>query len=337
MERNKLLMLLGAGVVVLAAAGGGVALVVRSSGPHGLLRAYFNQSSCADRARYILAPDANAPRLADYYKNKESCVDDVTKMEDGNGCSDTPVGGYCNVHVFKKSGTSWYCVVRTDDGYKIDWPCSAGWNPVSFAALQAAPPASSVLLRVSAKLDSGNTRQYPEADYYTLALSDGNGGQLQAFVAKGTDDAGKIFDVLKDGQPHPMMLKVLHEKGSWPSQVLVTRFVASNWRQQPEEAGETTPAAHVSSPASAAAVVALPSSTAAPPPATAAAGVGGFATGTIGASPELAACCAALQQQQAAVLVMWCGLRDTASPAGRKAQLHQNAAAANITLPPSCN
>ena len=107
-----------------------------------------------------------------------------------------------------------YWIMKTSDGYKVDWESSVVYNSMSWAAFKAQRPSGSVKFRVSGQLSDDFTGQMygKNSDYYSIELqscdADGtlNYLSLWAYVRKASADGKRLFDLLKDGKKRLLIL-----------------------------------------------------------------------------------------------------------------------------------
>lgn len=184
------------------------------------VEAYLNQKSCKEREQFILEPEKHRDALATYYREYKGCVEEHGKV-DGSSCKGVAVGAYCDVSVEK---VATYCVQRTEQGtYKIDWPCSVGWNSGSLKAFAIEKPRTPTPFRVVAELDTlteARTQQH-----FVVKASDASGGVARVQMPRSRVSATELYELLRDGRKHRVLLTLGYGIGAE-----IVKLVRKDWR-----------------------------------------------------------------------------------------------------------
>jgi hypothetical protein len=193
-----------------------------------------------DRVALILHGDANQPTLAEYYRKKTDCKLKHVKM-DTSSCKSLDADGYCYpVATWEGKGhESHYCVVKSAQGYLIDWRCSIGYDPVPLVTFTAQYPFSAPsVFRVRAQLSDVFRADFVRSQrtHYSLTLRDRDGKLVQGYVERNSADGKKIFDELKDGREHPLLVELGYTKAAADAESIeVRRLVGVGHQERPEE------------------------------------------------------------------------------------------------------
>lgn len=213
------------------------------SGAEKVIDSYLNQETCADRANFILEPDRHRDALKSWYKKLSDCVTEHGEIH-ADDCKDVAVGAYCSVSVDKLSSD--YCIKRTgEQEYKIDWPCSVGWNEKPLKVVKAEQPSDGTILRVEAELHD----HYPdgidrEETVSMMAYAEGDSDrfymawryQLSSKSTITDENARKLKELLSDGKKHKVTVEVSYRKrGHADALPFVTWFVQDGWRSLSED------------------------------------------------------------------------------------------------------
>ena len=127
-----------------------------------------------------------------------------------------------------------YFLEKTSAGYKIDWDMVV-LNHKSTKAFQVEHPSEPEPFRVLAQLDTFYIGEYDhhENTYYSIKLHFPDGEYLHGYIAKSSVDGEKIFDHLKDGKEHRLILSLYYsENGRDPDIVDIYQFVQVEWIQK---------------------------------------------------------------------------------------------------------
>lgn len=172
-----------------------------------VVRGYLAADTWEQRLKFVMDSAKVRPLMAKYYENYSgpTTFSRIISSITGN----EKVGGWVTVKVVG-GGVGPYYLKLTPDGWKIDWISSIGVNPTSLTVIRASTVATPVRLRVNATLFSDYTLctgyQY-EISVWRLQVSDGKGSEF-VFVPKESAEGRAIYDVLKDGDQHRMVLDI---------------------------------------------------------------------------------------------------------------------------------
>jgi hypothetical protein len=205
-----------------------------------LLLKYSSVATCMDRLPLVLHGEANRKVLETYYKTRSDCKLRQEKI-DVSDCKSVDGNRYCYpVATWRgKNHESHYCVVKSPQGYLIDWRCSVGYTPVPLVTFTAQHVLSEPsLFRLYARLSDVYKAEFSKAlrTHHALTLRDRDGKTVQGYLARASVDAAKVFDELKDGKEHALVVELGYGKLSTdPDVVEVRRLVGIGHQERPEE------------------------------------------------------------------------------------------------------
>ncbi len=210
----------------------------------GVVGAYFSSPNCVDRVQYVVNPEGNRPAMLEWYKEKSTCSRKYETIDD-KSCATTSVGGDCRVKVTwaDKATSTWLCLERASGGYKVDWRCSTGFNPMTVKAFKAQyggrkkAQALTGTFRLRAKMGDYYNYEflYSKKTHYSVSVSDETGQSLHGYVKKDSPEGQAYFDLLKDGEPHAVMASASYGPRSESSDVVTLGTFSKGWRERPEE------------------------------------------------------------------------------------------------------
>ena len=126
-------------------------------------------------------------------------------------------------------------VKRTGDGFKIDWQATTGTDEYSFEAFRAEKSTVTRQFRVTARLGSEFASDYglTAAKYYNVRIGE------SAFVLKNSEAGRQLYDIVKDGYAHDVILRVRYEKKNIKSGYsrmfpIIVDFVKEGWSLEDE-------------------------------------------------------------------------------------------------------
>ena len=214
------------------------------------VRAYLSTPSNRDRMAFVLNPEKVKP-LEDAYWNElwaghpREWFEILTDTDP----APTPAGGIVIKVNIRRVGQRLYdfYLKKTDNGYRIDWEITVGYNPTSIKMLQATKPTTPVRLRLLAKIDdywNYNASQNARESYWSIMLNGADVDLGHGYVEKNTEIGQRISKILEDGNKHKMVLEVKFISSSSSSIycLLITKIVTLDgwWYESSDSTGQET-------------------------------------------------------------------------------------------------
>jgi hypothetical protein len=216
--------------------------------PAATFLASYLATPCMARLPFITNPDGDRAAFEEKYKGL-SCKQKYESL-DTSDCKAPADDGYCyplvvwgrgkNAFGVEGADSVNYCMQQTPQGFKIDWRCSLGYNPVTVPAFRTQHAFNQpAVFRMRAKLSYYYNYEFSEAKqtHYSLSLEDKEFAHIDgAYVPRQSADGQKLFDVLKDGKEHTVVIELVYRPNSQDSSVAtVTRLLGFGWRERPAE------------------------------------------------------------------------------------------------------
>lgn len=201
---------------------------------------YF-AASWQDRLAFVLHPNTTEPRMKRHYGySKSSDFDkiEVTNIIPSDGKNKIGVGEYVTLWVHYKDNQDmkqWahYYVKHTPDGYKIDWEASLQKNPMTLKAYMVQRLTKPMLFRVAASLDTYYNFEFKDAhnNYLSIQLNIGTSSALYGYVRRESKSGKRMYEILKDGEYHYLIVKIRFLAGDDPrsNTVLIDELVSEDW------------------------------------------------------------------------------------------------------------
>lgn len=197
----------------------------------------INYLSCKkpkDRLNYILKPNENAAKLKKYYTDRYISMN--IEPEDINiQGSNFKLNQIFNV-LFqdKKMRTRTYYFKKTDEGYKIDWEASAGYNEVSAPLFMSKKSSTPTKFRAVLYLSEHFGLCGLNSNYSTYSFQTFDGGSDYVYIQNSHPDAKKINNILADGRSHHLIVELAYKKVNYGSSgtcelIFVTKFIQEGW------------------------------------------------------------------------------------------------------------
>lgn len=203
------------------------------------LQRYLTPTRCTDRLETISNPQGDRAALTEFYASNK-CSGEYESL-DAKSCRYPLDDGYCDIDlVFKSKERVTYCLVKTGSEFKVDWRCSAAYNPVSIPAFRAQHALRKPsLFRVIAKLDDYYNYEFSDAreTHYSISLKDDYSESISGYIPRSSPDGQKLFDTLKDGKSRAVIVELAYLSNSSPKVATITRLIGFTWRERPEEYG----------------------------------------------------------------------------------------------------
>ncbi|MFA7172643.1 MAG: SHD1 domain-containing protein [Kiritimatiellia bacterium] len=170
------------------------------------LRAYLSASSWRERTTFVLDPNRIAPLMEVRYSGKlwkEPKFELLSSKE--------LTTGWVAIKADTGGNTSEYYLKKTEEGYKIDWESSVGFNTMSPKEFNVTKPTTPVRFKVEAKLDDHHNYEFHQTEdiFYSIALQEGGGNRIGYGYVKKKDAIGqKLFEKLKDGRRQAIIVEI---------------------------------------------------------------------------------------------------------------------------------
>ena len=199
-----------------------------------VVEAYLLSDTAKNRARFVLDPKTALPRMQKFYEERNLSgieVKELSRIDGGGDPKPGKYGKYRAGYINRKGdkNTSIHYVKNTRDGMKINWEATAGYNELSWNTFKASRPTKPVTMRVEAVLD----------DYYNYAFANAERThysirfrleRVSGYVRKDSRLGRRIFDILKDGEEHNLILKIRFlPNSSGPTDILIDDLVSEDW------------------------------------------------------------------------------------------------------------
>jgi hypothetical protein len=189
-----------------------------------VLQNYFKAKKWEERLPYVLDPEKVKPLMSSIYGNSyesETYEKDKINIPGEN----YPLGKGFKVFV---DGKTVY-LKKTQNGFKIDWEATTGYNPISFAVFNAEKSTKSTVFRERLKLYDTYWDSYGLVKSSYLSLN-GYGFSRCWMPVNVTAELKKI---LSDGQYHDVIIEAQYrtysDDYSKDEFVIVTKFIKEGW------------------------------------------------------------------------------------------------------------
>jgi hypothetical protein len=168
-----------------------------------VVEGYLTAKDWKERLLFVESPSKQEAAMQAKYQGVEFRLQNpsVKRIEE----VDKLLGNYLVKATFseKPKGqtfSQYYVVRKCEDGFKIDWPASVGYNPVSLKSLLAKKPKDTPSLRLIATIDSKYLDDYAQASdtHYCFLLKEDNPLQtVYGYIPKTDPDGQRLYDQLK--------------------------------------------------------------------------------------------------------------------------------------------
>ncbi len=170
-----------------------------------VLEKFINSESWEEASEYVMEPERVKPIMHSYYQTNSFKINNITIDEILKGRFDKRSGKTHLIYIWdmprSSSSSGWgpRYIVKTADGYKVDWEATVKYNPVTAADLIEKPGTTAVIRRPNVHLYT-----YDNDWYYNFG-SQGN----SYILAQKKSTVGKyLYDLLKEGSWSDMILKM---------------------------------------------------------------------------------------------------------------------------------
>ncbi len=197
-----------------------------------LIQSYYACKKWEDRLAYVLKPESVKPYMKQYYSDnyKSSIIKkDIISIQGA---------GYQTNESFKvvRDGSIIIYCKKTNDGFKIDWEASYGYNPISMKTYKANLSTVPSEFRVKASIGTNYFDNYRDAQitHWNIMTYDEDGNVIYCYITKSFLDGKKIYEILKDGESHDLILelKIDATEDNSGGIGIITKFVKEGWSKE---------------------------------------------------------------------------------------------------------
>jgi hypothetical protein len=212
-----------------------------------VLRAYIAATKWQDRLSLVRSSNRVGPYMqtayAKYYKGFQNENIRIFPSEP----KPVAVGGWVALsaewndvaYAGSRKQLAEYIIYRTRDGFKVDWEASVGYNPTKLSVFVAKQGDEPVSFRVSCKLSNYYNSEYrmAKSTHYSIEIK-ADGKDIYGFIPRNSADGKRVFDLLEDGETHPLMLQLQHagprgetmkDPYSNGTYVAITKLISNSW------------------------------------------------------------------------------------------------------------
>lgn len=184
--------------------------------PEQVVENYLKAKDWQERLKYVLEPDRVKPVMEKRYGNLQYTPPEKYKVNTPKQINDQWVAVEAAISGKNAFGQPdsfpWiYYLQKTDRGYKIDWESSNGYNSISTTAFKAQRPKEPMKIRVLGTLSDNYSpvgRDVAET-HWSFGLKDSDENFVAyGYISKDLEDGKKLYELLKDGETHRLILAV---------------------------------------------------------------------------------------------------------------------------------
>jgi hypothetical protein len=193
---------------------------------------------------YVKDPEVVKEKMKSRYGAKEISVeiikiqrmDDKSNLENGDWVDVSAITVGKNYFGKEVEYEQLYHLQKTQDGFKVGWMESLGLSDMSWDAYKAQRPMGNFTFRAAAKLDNYYNYGFRGAEntyYSVMILGDETDllPEMYGYIKKDTDSGRALFDLLKDGKAHRVILEIAYVRASQGRDdiVLISDLIQKGW------------------------------------------------------------------------------------------------------------
>lgn len=217
----------------------------RSEAPENVVKKYLSATKWEDRLQYIRDPDLVREKMRKHYE-EGNWAGPVKFIEIKQPIySKGQHGEWASVDVVMAKGENafgahiekkfYYALRKQSDGYKIDWECSIGYNPLTLVAYKVQMPKESLKYRLIAKLSEFYYGEFSQRknEYFSINLiEDKSRDSIVGYIKRESEDGKKIFNDLKNGEEIAVMVDIKFIPNSNIPSVMIERYIQRGWNEK---------------------------------------------------------------------------------------------------------
>ena len=202
--------------------------VLESAEP--IIERFLTVENFEDFRPLVRFPDVAMPRIEEWYKHHPLKTKDVKEV--GYGGSVTVKNNMTSLTLQMKDYTlKQIALVRTDDGYRIDWESWVGWTEMSWEQLIKERPTEPQIVLVRAKIDAYYNRDFTdEAKWVSITLNNPNSDRtLYGYVDREDPTLTRLISGVSSGEVAVTVKIRYPENARAGNQVIITEFIFNGW------------------------------------------------------------------------------------------------------------
>ena len=189
-----------------------------------VIQNYYKAKKWDDKLIYVLNPESVKPLMASAYKDEYKAYS-YEKSQINIASSNYALGKTFKVFV---DGKSIY-ITKTNDGFKIDWEATYGYNPTSFAVFNSEKSTKPTVFRAEIYLDDYYIEGVGLSKTYYVSMRESEFGAcwMPANIS------GELKKLLADGKKHQVFLEAQYrtfsDDYSSIEKIVITKFIKDGW------------------------------------------------------------------------------------------------------------
>jgi len=218
----------------------------------GVVSAYLSASNWHDRIQYVLSESNVEEKMEKTYSSpfwKAPSFEIQASAES----KDIAIGDCVIIKaLIENQSQSDFYVVKTENGYKIDWYASKGVNNITAVAFEASKPTARVKLRAYAQLTDYYNFEFSDSgnEFWSIELEENDTRKTfgHGYINKNSIMGKQLYELLKDGNKHKVFVEVQFPNNASGDCFYITRLIKSDsWfiNKPDAEILEETPAAPI--------------------------------------------------------------------------------------------
>jgi hypothetical protein len=200
-----------------------------------IIASFFTAENWEHRLQYVDCNDSIQKIFSNYYSvhgNYSPSSVDVSSLTGRKINIEEGATGVVKV------GDNYVYIIRKNGKYLIDWFATTGYNEMRYIVFRTKEHNHIATMRVVAKLSNHFNYNYRDMQdaYWSIALSTTDFGKtFHSYLKKGTKDAALIYNILKDGDAHHLIIEIKMDKSKEKNGNVSTinKFVSNSWLMSP--------------------------------------------------------------------------------------------------------
>lgn len=214
--------------------------------PKTLIEKYLSSKTLQERCQYVYDTARVKSVMESYYQKTDFSspirLGNIKQLPYSFNSNISDSVMLMNVVIFGKnvfgkevSDTYEYYILNMgNEGLKIDWFSSIGYNKLSLNTFQAISPSDINVFRLNCKISDYYYYGYIDLKdkYYSIECnSELDNSNINGYIDKKSEDGRKLFEILKDGNPHKLVLALKYDYKSERSSDIaaIKKLVAIGW------------------------------------------------------------------------------------------------------------
>jgi len=186
---------------------------------------YYTCENWADRLTYVWQPATVKKNMESYYSSgyKPSEIKKIDLIFNSMNFNNGDI-----IKVYAETFKMFIYIRKISNSYKLDWEATVGFNNIPISIFKANISKTSTRFRAKCNVIGYYNWDFRDAKdtHWSIASVIEKGG-ANCFVSKSSADGQKLYEILKDGKEHDLIIEIKYSNDD--NTCIITKFIQEGW------------------------------------------------------------------------------------------------------------